>query len=79
MYLFFSYHNGYIPCGNDGMMQVPAHVRSWKQLEQLARSWQGRRAGCVWLISTWTQEMSEMSPSRFNEYVARNGRMITCK
>lgn len=76
MYMFFAYPNDVIPCGNDGMMRVPTSVRSWKQLEQLAESWLGNRVGRVWLIETFTQEMSEMSPRQFENYVARNGRMV---
>jgi len=76
MYLFYMERNGYIPMGSDGMMKVPAAVRSSKALRELAAGWRANRSGRVYAMASWTQAMSELSPCAFEEYIARNGRVV---
>lgn len=76
-WMFFSYTDGYIPMGSDGQMKVHAStVRNLKKLEKLADSFRAGRAGRVYLMSCWTQQMSELGPRAFEEYIARNGVVI---
>ena len=75
-YLFYADVFGWIPMGNDGEMVVPKCVRSRRALVKLAESWLGKRAGRIYYMTTWTQAMSELSPSRFEEYIAKHGELI---
>ena len=76
-WMFFAYTDGYIPMGSDGQMKVPfSTVRNLKKLEKLAESFRGKRAGRVYLMASWTQQMSELGPRAFEEYIARNGVVI---
>lgn len=77
MYMFFSYSDGYIPMGNDGQIKVPSSVRSECGLVKLADSFRGNRNGRVYLMTSWTQKMSELGPIRFEEYIMRNGRVLS--
>lgn len=79
MYLFYAYRNGYIPMGNDGQLVVPKSIRSRRALLKLAESWLGNRAGRVYLMTSWTQQMSELGPRAFEEYIARNGEVVISK
>ena len=79
MYLFYALRNGYIPMGNDGQLVVPKSIRSRRALHKLAESWLGNRAGRVYLMTSWTQAMSELSPLAFEEYIARNGELVISK
>lgn len=76
MYLFYAYRNGYIPMGNDGELIVPRSIRSRRALLKLADSWLGNRAGRVYLMHEWTQQMCELGPCAFEEYIARNGEVL---
>lgn len=76
MWMFYADNTGYIPMGNDGQMKVPSSVRSRKQLEKLAASWLGKRRGRVYLMTSWTQQMSELGPSAFEMYIMRNAEVI---
>jgi len=76
MYLFYSYTNGYIPLGNDGELVVPKSIRSRRALMKLAQSFLGNRAGRVYLMTSWTQQMCELGPRAFEEYIARHGEVL---
>ena len=76
MYLFYADHLGWIPMGNDGQLVVPKSIRSRRALLKLAESFLGKRAGRVYLMTSWTQAMSELGPYAFEEYIARNGEVL---
>ena len=76
MYLFYAYTNGYIPMGSDGEIVVPKSIRSRRALLKLAQSFKGNRAGRVYLMTSWTQEMSELPPAAFEVYIARHGEVL---
>lgn len=76
MYMFYAMRDGYIPMGNDGELVVPKTIKSERGLMKLATNWIGKRAGRVYLMSSWTQAMSELGPRAFEEYIARNGRVL---
>jgi hypothetical protein len=76
MYLFYADRLGWIPMGNDGMMKVPSSVRSNKKLIELATSWMGKRTGRIYLMTSWTQQMSELGPRAFEEYIAKHGKVV---
>ena len=76
MYMFYADCTGWIPMGNDGQLKVPSSVRSERKLRELATSFLGGRAGRVYLMASWTQAMSELGPRAFEEYIARNGRVV---
>lgn len=79
MYLFYAYRNGYIPMGNDGQLVVPKSIKSRRALLKLATSWLGNRAGRVYLMTSWTQQMCELGPRAFEEYIAQHGEvLISC-
>lgn len=72
MWLFYAYSNGYIPMGIDGQM----HTNS-KNIKKVADAFRNNRPGVVYAIANWTQAMSELSPRAFEEYVARNGKVVS--
>ena len=76
MYMFYADRTGWIPMGNDGMMKVPSSVRSSKKLLELAASWLGKCTGRIYLMTDWTQAMSELGPRAFEEYIARNAKVL---
>ncbi len=76
MYLFYADRLGWIPMGNDGQLAVPKCVRSRRALQKLAESFLGNRAGRVYLMTSWTQQMCELGPRAFEEYIARNGKVV---
>ena len=76
MYMFYADRTGWIPMGNDGQLKVPSSVRSERKLRELATSFLGKRAGRVYLMTSWTQAMCELGPRAFEEYIARNGRVV---
>lgn len=76
MYLFYADRSGWIPMGNDGQLVVPKNIRSRRTLEKLAASWLGNRAGRVYLMTSWTQPMSELGPRAFEEYIARTAEIL---
>ena len=78
MYLFYADRFGWIPMGNDGQMTVPKNTRSRRAIAKLAESFIGKRAGRVYLMPKWTQEMSELKPSAFEEYIASHGEVVAC-
>ena len=74
MYLFYADRSGWIPMGNDGMMKVQAGtVRNLNKLNKLVNSFKAGRAGHIYMMATWTQQMSELSSFAFEEYIAKNG------
>ena len=79
MYLFYADRTGWIPMGNDGQLVVPKSTRSRRALLKLANSFIGKRAGRVYLMTSWTQAMCELGPRAFEEYVARNGEVLLSK
>ena len=79
MYLFYAMRDGYIPMGNDGELVVPKSIRSRRALLKLAESWLGNRAGRVYLMTSWTQAMSELGPRAFEEYIAKHGEVVISK
>lgn len=76
MWMFYADNTGYIPMGNDGQMKVPSNIRNHRQLEKLAASWLGKRRGRVYLMASWTQQMSELGPRAFEEYIMRTAEVI---
>ena len=76
MYLFYADRLGWIPMGNDGQLVVPKSIRSRRALVKLATSFLGNRAGRVYLMTSWTQKMSELNPLAFEEYIARYGEVV---
>lgn len=76
MYMFYADRTGWIPMGNDGQIVVPKSIRSRRALEKLAKSFLGNRAGRVYLMTTWTQQMSELGPCAFEQYIAKHGEVI---
>ena len=76
MYLFYADRSGWIPMGNDGEIKVPSSIRSRKGLLKLAESWIGKRTGRIYLMTSWTQQMSELGPRAFEEYIMRNGEVL---
>lgn len=76
MYLFYADRSGWIPMGNDGQLVVPKSIRSRRALLKLAESWLGNRAGRVYLMTSWTQAMSELGPRAFEEYIMRHGEVL---
>jgi len=76
MYMFYADNTGWIPMGNDGQLKVPSSVRSEHKLRELATSFLGGRTGRVYLMASWTQQMCELGPRAFEEYIARNGRVV---
>lgn len=76
MYLFYADRSGWIPMGNDGQLVVPKNIRSRRALEKLAASWLGNRAGRVYLMTSWTQQMSELGPRAFEEYISRTAEIL---
>lgn len=76
MYLFYADRLGWIPMGNDGQLAVPKSIRSRRALIKLATSWLGNRAGRIYLMTSWTQKMSELGPRAFEDYIARYGEVI---
>lgn len=79
MYLFYADRTGWIPMGNDGQLVVPKSIRSRRALQKLAESWLGNRAGRVYLMTSWTQQMSELGPRAFEEYIAQHAAVLISK
>ena len=78
MYLFYAERNGWIPMGNDGEIVMPKSIRSRRAIEKLAKNFLGNRAGRVYLMTNWTQAMSELGPWEFSFYIARHGEVVAC-
>lgn len=76
MYMFYAYSNGYIPMGSDGQIAVPKNIRSRRALIKLATSFLGNRAGRIYLMTSWTQQMSELGPAAFEDYIAKHGEVL---
>lgn len=76
-YLFFIDTLGWNPTGNSGQMPVPSRASS-RRIRELASTLKANRAGNVYLMRAWTQEMSELKPQAFSEYVAHNGEKVAC-
>ena len=79
MYLFYADRTGWIPMGNDGQLVVPKSIRSRRALLKLAESFLGNRTGRVYLMTSWTQQMCELGPRAFEEYITRHGKVVTYK
>ena len=76
MYLFYVTRDWCIPMGNDGQLVVPKSIKSRRALLKLATSWLGNRAGSVYLMTSWTQEMCELGPWPFTMYVMKHGERL---
>ncbi len=76
MYMFYADRLGYIPMGNDGQLVVPKSIRSRHALQKLATNFLGKRAGRVYLMASWTQQMCELGPCAFEEYIAKHGEVL---
>lgn len=76
MWLFYAEFGGHIPMGNDGQLKVPKSIRSRRALMKLAESWLGKRAGRIYLITTWTRQMSELGPWAFEDYIEEHGELL---
>ncbi len=76
MYMFYADRLGWIPMGNDGELVVPKSIRSRRAIMRLAESFIGKRAGRVYLMTSWTQAMSELGPRAFEEYIASHGEVL---
>lgn len=79
MYLFYADRTGWIPMGNDGQLVVPKSIKSRRTIEKLAKSFLGNRAGRIYLMTSWTQAMSELGPRAFEEYIARHAAVLISK
>lgn len=76
-WMFYADVFGDIPMGSDGQMKVPFNtVRNLRKLEQLAHSFKAGRRGKIYLMASWTQQMCELGPRAFSEYITRNGVVI---
>ena len=76
-WIFFADAHGTIPMGSSGQMVVPADVaRSARKLLELAKNFTHNRRGRVYMMPEWTQNMCELSPHQFNEYIASHGSLI---
>jgi hypothetical protein len=79
-WIFYADRLGWIPMGNDGAMRVAARVaRNPRKLAQLAEDWTAGRTGRVYLMTSWTQEMSELGPRAFETYIAKHGKVVISK
>lgn len=76
MYLFYITRDWYNPLGSSGQMVVPKCIKSRRALLNLAKSWLGNRAGSVYLMTSWTQEMCELGPWPFTMYVMNHGERL---
>lgn len=76
MYLFYSDPLGYIPMGNDGELVVPKSIKSDRGVRKLAKDFLRNRRGRVYLMRTWTQQMCELGPRAFEEYIMRHGELV---
>lgn len=75
-YLFYADTLGWIPVGSDGQMMVPPGIRSRRAIVKLAESFLGKRAGRVYLMPCWTQDMCELGPIAFEQYIAKHGEVV---
>ena len=50
--------------------------RYYGKLHQLAEALLSGRAGRIYLMTSWTQQMSELGPRAFEEYIQRNGKVV---
>ena len=78
MYLFYAMPDGYIPMSSDGQITVPSSIKTAYGVHELAKSFLGKRVGRVYLMHTWTQEMCELGPTAFCEYIMRHGIVVAC-
>lgn len=76
MYLFYVTRDWWIPMGNEGQLVVPKSIKSRRALLKLAESWLGKRAGSIYLMTSWTQEMCELGPWQFSQYVQLHGERL---
>ena len=76
MWMFYADRLGWIPMGNDGQFKVPRSIKSDRGLRKLAENFIGKRTGRVYLMTSWTQEMSELGPRAFETYIATHGRVL---
>ncbi len=78
LYLFYTDTLGWIPAVNDGQLIMPnKYARSRRALLTLANNWLGKRAGQVYLMREWTQQMCELGPTAFSEYIRHHGELLT--
>ena len=76
-WLFYADPTGWIPMGNDGQMAISfSKARNLKRLEKIAKDWLGTRRGRIYMMATWTQQMSELGPRAFENYIAKYGVVI---
>lgn len=79
MYLFYADRLGRILMGSDGQMSVPKAIKTNSALIKLAIKFLGKRIGKIYLMEKWTQEMCELGPYEFEEYIAKHGKvLISC-
>ena len=76
MYLFYVTRDWWIPMGNEGQLVVPKSIKSRRALLNLAKSWLGNRAGSVYFMTSWTQQMCELGPWPFSQYVQEHGERL---
>ena len=58
---------------------VGCSEESRRGLLKLAESWLGKRTGRIYLMASWTQQMSELGPRAFEDYIARNAEVLISK
>lgn len=75
-YLFYMERDGWIPMGSSGEIAVPKSVRSRRALLKLAESFLGNRAGRIYYMTSWTQQMSELGPWNFCYYIKNHGELV---
>ena len=76
MYLFYADTLGRIPSGNDGQISLKGSTMSRRAIVKLAENFLRNRAGRVYLMRSWTQQMSELTPIAFEEYIATHGEVV---
>lgn len=73
-YLFYIDENGYHPCGNDGTSY--AEVGCMSKLRKDAALFLNGRAGKVYAMTRYTQEMCEMDNAQLVAYVRKCGQLL---
>ena len=76
MWLFYSDTLGRIPMGSSGEMKVPSEVKSRRKLVELANNFLAGRVGRIYLMNSWTQQMSELGPYAFERYIREHGEVV---
>lgn len=79
MWMFYVDRSGYIPMGSDGQLKVPSNTRTMNRMRELAQSWLGKRRGAIYLMRSWTNEMTNYGPTAFNQYIQHHGTIMAVR